>query len=89
MLLNIILYILCVYGIATIISSEYIFSLVIDKFKKYKTLYYLLTCNKCMTVWVGFIVSLLGFGIISPIVDPFIAYTCTLFLNKFLEDPEI
>ena len=85
MVFNALIYILIVYGIATIISSEYIFSGLIDKFEKYTTLYTLLTCNKCLSIYVGFIISLFGYGIITPLLDPFIAYTVTVIMNKFLD----
>lgn len=80
------LFFLSVYGIATIISSEYIFMGVIDKFKKYEKLYYLLTCNKCMSVWVGFFVSLLYHTILHPVLDAAVCYVVTSGLNQILDD---
>jgi uncharacterized membrane-anchored protein len=84
--ISVILYIFIVYGIATIIASEYLFSPIVDKFQKFPKLYYLLTCNKCLTIWIGLIISLVGFGVISPIFDPFIAYTSTCILNRVLDE---
>ena len=84
-LIKILFYFLSVYGIATIIASEYIMISLVDKFKKWPKIYYLLTCNKCMTVWVGFLISLCGFGIMHPLIDPFAAYTITSILNIFFD----
>jgi len=78
---NLLLFIFLVYGISTIISTEYLFATFVDKFKKYDKLYYLLTCNSCLSVWIGFIVSFCGLTIIHPAIDPFIAYTGTNLIN--------
>jgi hypothetical protein len=83
---NLIIFLLAVYGISNIISSEYLFSPLVDKFKKYDKVYYFLTCNKCLSVWVGFLISLLGFKIVHPLIDPFVAYTATCLLNRVLPD---
>lgn len=83
-IINIFIFFLSVFGAATIISSEYIFSKVIDKFNKYDKLYYLLTCNKCMSFWIGLLVSFLGFKIINPFLDACAAYTVTCLLNCVL-----
>jgi len=82
------LFFLSVYGIATIISSEYIFMPVIDKFKRFEKLHYLLTCNKCMSVWVGGLVSFFYWSVLTPVLDAAICYVVTSALNKFLDDPE-
>jgi len=80
-----VMYFLSVYGIATIISGEYIFSPVVDLFKKYEKFYYLLTCNKCLTVWIAFIMSLFCIRIYHPVIDAAAAYTVTCFINAFLD----
>ena len=80
---NLLVYLFAVYGMSTIISSEYLLSGLVDKFSKYQKLYYLLTCNKCLSVWIGFGISVLGFGIVHPLIDPFVAYTFVCFVNKF------
>ena len=84
-LLYVLLYFLSVYGVATIISGEYLFTPIVNKFQKYEKFYYLLTCNKCLTVWIGLIFSLCGFRLIHPVIDATAAYTVTCFVNAFLD----
>jgi hypothetical protein len=77
-----------VYGIATIISSEYMFIPLIDKFKRFEKIHYLLTCNKCMSVWIGGIISLIYWTVLTPILDAAICYVFASVMNKLLDDPE-
>lgn len=81
---SLLIYVLFVFGIATLISSERIFAPVVDMFKNYETLYYHLTCSKCLSISVGFVVSLCGYSVVSPIVDPIIAYSFTSIINTVL-----
>jgi len=78
---NLFLYFIFVYGVATIIANEYIFANLFDKLSSFNKLQYLVTCNKCLSVWVGLCTSLLGFGIIHPIVDAVCAFTVTKLIN--------
>lgn len=81
---NLLLYLLFVYGIATLISSELIFVPIVDLFKEYEKLYYHLTCPKCLSISVGFFVSLFGFTVLHPFIDPIVAYAFTSITNTFL-----
>jgi hypothetical protein len=81
---NLILYILFVYGIASLISSELIFAPLVDKFKQYEKVYYHLTCPKCLSISIGFLVSLGGLSVVNPFVDPILAYSFTLIMNTIL-----
>jgi hypothetical protein len=73
---------MAIYGISTIISQEPIFIPLIDKLERFKTLYYFLSCNKCLSVWIGFFVELaFGSTILYSICYAFMAYTFTSFVN--------
>jgi hypothetical protein len=87
-LLDSLFYLFSIYGIATIISSEFIFSQLTIKLSRFTSLYTLLTCNRCLSVWVGFFVSLAGFQLINVIFDPFISYTFCCLMNKLLDKTE-
>jgi len=84
-----IIFFLVVYAISTIISTEYIFIPIIDKIQKYQKLYYLLTCPKCLSVWVGFLLSYLGYGISNPFFDALMCYTVTSFLIRITFPPDL
>jgi hypothetical protein len=85
-LYNAIAFFLAVYGCATIIATEYLPSLIIDKInsKKWPKLYYFLTCNKCQSVWLGFAASLLVYQVVNPFVDALLAYSVTSLLNRVI-----
>jgi len=87
---SLLLYVLFVYGFATLISSERIFVPIVDLFKDYDKLYYHLTCPKCLSISIGFIVSIMGFTVVHPLIDPIIAYAftniTTTILSFFEED---
>lgn len=85
-MLNLIVFLMAVYGISTIISQEPIFIPLIDKLERFKTIYYFLSCNKCLSVWIGFFVALVfGATILYSICYAFMAYTFTSFVNM-IED---
>lgn len=90
---NLVLYVLFVYGLATLISSELIFVPLVERFKDYEKLYYHLTCPKCLSISIGFIASLLGFTVVHILIDPIIAYSftaiVTTILSSFEEDINI
>lgn len=84
-----VLFFLSVYGVATIISTEYIFAPFVDLFKRFEKLYYLLNCNKCMSVWIGGLTSLFYWTVLTPVLDAAICYVVAAVLNKFLDEPTI
>jgi len=91
-MINAIFFLFATYGMASVIAKEYILTDLVDKFQRWPKLYYLLTCNVCLSVWMGFTLSLCGYGVIHPIIDAFAAYTGTTILNHlfsylFPEDP--
>jgi len=81
-MLNLIIFLMAVYGISTIISQEPIFIPIIDKLERFKTIYYFLSCNKCLSVWIGFFLALIfGSTILYAICYAFMAYTFTSLVN--------
>lgn len=81
---SLLIYVLFVFGIASLISSERIFASLVDMFKDYEKLYYHLTCPKCLSISVGCVVSLCGLSVVSPIIDPIIAYSFTTIINTVI-----
>lgn len=90
---SIVLYLLFVYGLAILISTELIFVPLVELFKDHEKLYYHLTCPKCLSISIGFLTSLCGFGLVYPLIDPIIAYAFTSItatvLSYFEEDISI
>lgn len=78
--IDVVLFFLCVFGISTIISTEYVFHGLVSRVKN-KHLYVLLSCNKCLSVWFGALFSILGFGFSNPVVDALCAYSVTYLIN--------
>ena len=81
---SLIIFVLVVYGLATLISSELIFVPLVELFKDYDKIYYHLTCPKCLSISIGFFVSICGLGVVYPLVDPIIAYSFTNITNSVL-----
>jgi hypothetical protein len=92
-LINLISYLLFVYGLAILVSSELIFVPVVELFKDHDKLYYHLTCPKCLSISIGFVVSVFGFTVVNPFIDPILAYAFTSItatvLSSFEEDINI
>ena len=74
---QLLLYLLFVYGLAALFSTELIFIPIVDLFKGHDKLYYHLTCPKCLSISIGFFVSLFGFTVVYPLIDPILAYAFT------------
>jgi hypothetical protein len=73
-----------VYGLAILVSSELLFVPIVELFKKHDKIYYHLTCPKCLSISIGFLVSLFGFTVVSPLIDPIIAYSFTNIISTIL-----
>jgi len=76
---------LAIYGVATIIANEYVFNWLHKLIGQHTIFGYLLSCNRCLSVWVGIIFSILGFGFTgNPLVDAPIAYTTTCLIDSVI-----